>query len=52
MSNKRQWDKLSAPQPADVHIQVVTNCTKSVNEEKSPVIVATEEKTKPGCSVG
>ena len=45
MSNKRQWDKLSAPQPADVHIQAVASCTKSVNEEKSPVIVATEEKT-------
>jgi hypothetical protein len=44
--------QISAPQPADVHIQAVANCTKSVNEEKSPVIVATEEKTKPGCAVG
>ena len=37
--------QISAPQPADVHIQAVANSTKSVHKEKSPVIVATEEKT-------
>ena len=37
--------QISAPQPADVHIQAVASGTKSVNEEKSLVIVATQEKT-------